>query len=234
MKKILETLKQKWAEYLLEMIVITAGILGAYSLNNWNETRITHNRTQNILRQIKADLAMDKGRLENKIKSNDRILQRLRDLEDLTPDNLPDSLSYMLERSHRISEWNPVITGYNSYLELGEDMILPKELDEGISYCYTNFSHETSQIKAKDLSLYALNQYRQLLIKYGFPITIEIFGIRPPKDTESMGALLEDPQFKGVIRNYQYGFAAQSEAYQGVIKLMDELSETIDNYFRDN
>ena len=55
MKKILETLKRKWAEYLLEIIVIMIGILGAFTLNNWNERRKESKQKVIILTHLKSD-----------------------------------------------------------------------------------------------------------------------------------------------------------------------------------
>jgi len=65
MKKILETLKRKWAEYLLEMIVITMGILGAYFLNNWNEDRKFRRAELQLLENLKNDIASNIVSLEH-------------------------------------------------------------------------------------------------------------------------------------------------------------------------
>ncbi len=59
MKKILETLKQKWAEYLLETIVIIVGILVAFTLNNWNADRVAIENEQELLANIIEDLSTD-------------------------------------------------------------------------------------------------------------------------------------------------------------------------------
>ena len=45
MKRILITLSDKWPEYLIEAFVIIASILGAYSLDNWNDNRISKRKT---------------------------------------------------------------------------------------------------------------------------------------------------------------------------------------------
>jgi len=56
MKVILKTLKRKWAEYILEILGITIGILGAFALNNWNESRKEADFEYKILKEIHYSL----------------------------------------------------------------------------------------------------------------------------------------------------------------------------------
>ena len=52
MKKITELIKEKWGEYVIEIIVITLGIFGAFILNNWNESRKQNERFKIFTEQL--------------------------------------------------------------------------------------------------------------------------------------------------------------------------------------
>ncbi len=59
MKQIITIIKQKWAEYFLEIIVIIIGVLGAFSLNNWKEFREEKSQEFELLQNLKDDFTKD-------------------------------------------------------------------------------------------------------------------------------------------------------------------------------
>ncbi len=68
MKRILTTLASKWPEYLLEILVITVGILGAFTLNNWNENRKLQAEKLELVDQLLANYRANQLQLDQKIK----------------------------------------------------------------------------------------------------------------------------------------------------------------------
>lgn len=74
MKKIIETLKRKWPDYLLEIIVIVLSIFGALELENWNENRKTKITEQAYLIALKEEFLYNQSELERSMKRNKRNL----------------------------------------------------------------------------------------------------------------------------------------------------------------
>jgi hypothetical protein len=87
MKRILTILKEKWPEYILEILVITIGILGAFGLNNWNENKNLATYKNEMLNSYRNELKANIDFLEDRINLlNQPIIDRLDSLIQTTTD----------------------------------------------------------------------------------------------------------------------------------------------------
>ncbi|WP_258099470.1 DUF6090 family protein [Marinoscillum pacificum] len=72
MKKLIATLKEKWAEYILEILVITIGIVGAFLLNSWNEQVKANHQQQEIITNLHEEFETNLASLEKQISRLDQ------------------------------------------------------------------------------------------------------------------------------------------------------------------
>ena len=127
MKKILETLKQKWSEYLLEMLVITIGILGAFALNNWNQQINEGHREQKLLSQILTDYEANLHQLENKISQRNTIMEGCIEMLEVIQEDTqvkPDTLSKRFATFLLDPTFNPI---ENDFISSGSIRLLKND-----------------------------------------------------------------------------------------------------------
>ena len=103
MKRIFTILSQKWPEFLLEIIVITIGILGAFALNSWNENRKDRIKEQQVIGQLISDYESNLAQLEEKMAMRESMIKAARSYlnaidnpEEANHDSLASYLALMI------------------------------------------------------------------------------------------------------------------------------------------
>ena len=138
MKTIIETLKRKWAEYLLEIVVIIFGILGAFALSNWGEDRQRRTEEIAILKSVKAGLQSDILDIEENIgihrlgfNSSSAILQHM-------DSNQPyhDSLAILFNNCILYSVFVHTTSAFQTLKAYGVNIISNEELRNKIISLY--------------------------------------------------------------------------------------------------
>ena len=171
MKKILETLKKKWAEYLLEILVIMIGILGAFALNTWNEARKSRIMEVEIIINIRDALASDLDQINNTIEGGrTRITFTQAFLEAAENEvNLNDSLTDNYGLLSANMNFIPLTTPFKFLESKGLDWIKNKDLRflivEIYDLIYPQIERRTINYKNN------LRDYRRPLLRRHFNFT---------------------------------------------------------------
>jgi len=232
MRKILNHLATDWYKYLLELIVITAGVLGAFALNNWNENRKMRSEELIILKDIQSNLATT---LENFILDttyNAKSLNHYSKIENYIIEDLP----YSIELDSAFGELNfwsgPFITStaYKSLQAKGIDIIQNQSLKYAIIEMYevqfpmveTDYDQAEWQLSnTVVLPFYAKNIRR---------LNGQDLSMARPNDFEG---LKKNDEFRNIlnmlIRQRKRGLEFYGDAITGMTNLISNIQTEIDS-----
>ena len=132
MKRLFKTFAEKWPEYLLEILVITLGILGAYVLNNWNETRKSRIATKEALVNVLEDLRADSIQFQFHYNNSDRLAINLnKTIDILLNEGSNDSLEYYFNRS---KGYVIAVVQNSAFQSMNQRGLVPNITDEELRY----------------------------------------------------------------------------------------------------
>jgi len=137
----------KFSKYLLyaigEIFLVVVGILIALSINNWNEERITNEKEQHALLEIKSDLEHNISRLNYVISDPEEGIESIMETIDIVVFNLEESKVYndsMEQHFIRLFNYPDIAlksSGYESLTSMGMDLISDHHLRSEIGILYT-------------------------------------------------------------------------------------------------
>ncbi|MEY8020456.1 DUF6090 family protein [Muriicola sp. SD30] len=139
--------ENKVSKYLLyaigEIFLVVVGILIALSINNWNEKRITNEKEQHALLEIKSDLEHNINRLNYIISDPEEGIESIMETIDIVVFNLEESRVYndsMAQHFIRLFNYPDIAlksSGYESLTSMGMDLISDHHLRSEIGILYT-------------------------------------------------------------------------------------------------
>lgn len=158
MKRIFSTLSQKWPEYLLEILVITIGILGAFALNNWNEKEKAAKLEKEILKQIKSDIQNNLVDVSIDLQDLQRGRSSALIIEKalLTDQPYRDSLCFHFDNLYRDEYTIGEKGGYESLKQMGVGLISNDSVRNALIYLFDGVLPRLSPSSAfhEDLSTF--------------------------------------------------------------------------------
>ncbi|MBC2840272.1 DUF6090 family protein [Robiginitalea sp. SC105] len=160
MKKVFRLLREKWVEYLLEILVIILGILGAFALDNWNEERVNRNIEKATYQSLTASLRQDSTELQRIISIQKKTIAGLqaviiKDLDALR-DSLPDEaiIDFLPDIMNGVISFFPKYGIYNMMISQGKIELIRSDsikssLIELYDYHYQRYQTIDAQLDRK-------------------------------------------------------------------------------------
>lgn len=149
MKRILTTLASKWPEYLLEILVITIGILGAFSLNNWKDESQNNSEEQIILKGLQSEFKQNLEELKSDHYYNALCLEATKTLLQFNGKSTPATrIDSLLGHVLNYASFEPRLGVVNDVISSGKLNLIQ---DERLRYLLTQWSGELDDLSEDNI-----------------------------------------------------------------------------------
>lgn len=255
MKQIFATLSKKWSEYLLEILVITIGILGAFALNSWNANRQVAQLEKEIIYQFRSDFQSSLGDLKGDFTILKQGLLGIERIEDYLAQDVKyvDSMCFDFYWITRDEYTYPIGVGYRMLENAGIDILSDDTLKSYISYIHEDLYPRIDRNSGfyPDINGYLSPYYAKHFsantdTTLKFTIAFERGSLTWPYRSERFGlmvdqligyhpidfeALKDDPEFELLMRNTKTFRLYKLQRYQAIISITEYLIEYMDRKY---
>lgn len=243
MKRILSTLSHKWHEYLLEILVITIGILGAFALSNWNESRLEKIEEKKILLSVKNDLINAKqefvflNTIRNQIISSSKEIYEIAHSGIVEKNQIDSLLSLTLSRPTFNNKLGSVDLLFNSgkINLIRDDTIKARliawpgsvdDMSEEETYAIKSFQDYYFPLLARYVVIEDLMRQFQITSFFGTKFTEEPFPDAPINS--DYAGLLKNKNFLNHLRARVMHMQITVEESKDLISEIDDITNRID------
>ena len=240
MKRILNHLATDWYKYLLELIVITAGVLGAFALNTWKEDRKQNNSAVIHLKVMYQDLKHDLVELEMLHRKMEDNMLASTTLLDQFKTILPVDTSTTRFLITLILEYNfdPITTGFNSLKDSESLSALDEDLQQKISKYYSTTEKITERESISNS--FIKDQYEPTIFK-SYPYiwnsqnshtSQKLIYADDPREIKELDfdLFLGDKTLEVIVFARHYQTKVQRQFYANGIVELNEIIEILDLY----
>ncbi|MFC3879775.1 hypothetical protein ACFOSV_06290 [Algoriphagus namhaensis] len=192
MKRILLTLKEKWPEYLFEIIVLVIGIYGAFELANYGENKNRRRSEIEILKGCRTELVADLAEINLNLGELNKSRRSLKILIDVLENDGPyhDSLAFHFNYTFLPIHFVHSTSSFETAKSRGLDIISNSEIRSKLIAVYD--SQYKFFLKGEEEELAEVQHYLRNILpgrfasgwNYGAKDTFE--GEMVPLDFESL------------------------------------------------
>jgi hypothetical protein len=229
--------ENKFSKYLLyaigEIILVFIGIAMALQFNNWNETKKTREKEQQVLTEIISDLEFTLQDLDRVINTRTNNLKRTINSINAVIDILEtdksyyDSLAYTFRAINAYDDIHFKTSGYQSLVSIGTDLVEDPNLRSAIGEFHTSSIKETKgrfEEVHLDFYSYMIDNYR---IKFTSVFDENSLEKLIPNDFE---ALKKDKEYIQSIKVFLGVNISYLEILTEVNTEAEQLKKDIENY----